>query len=92
MSYCNNELTGADVLVCIAFLIAVACWGYGIYFFGAEAYSVGWQVGPVAMLALWTICALPIIFGGLCLVGLLLFCLGCFCYYGTRLLSDNVKP
>lgn len=60
------------ICVLLVGIITLIAWGYGIYHFGIEAYASGWEIGKVAILALWTICSGPIIAGGLYLVTLLL--------------------
>lgn len=70
-----EEVTKA---ICTLFIgvITLIVWGYGVYRFGVEAYASDWEIGKVAILALWTICSGPIIAGGLYLITLLLCGLG----------------
>ena len=60
----------------IILINTLTLWGYGIYYFGVEAYASDWEIGKVAILALWTICSGPLIAGGLYLITLLLCGLG----------------
>lgn len=55
----------------IKFLIGVLTlypWGFGVYYFGSEAYTSGWEIGQIAILSLWIILAGPLIFVGLVLI------------------------
>lgn len=55
----------------IKFLIGVLTlypWGFGVYYFGIEAYNSGWEIGQIAILSLWIVLAGPLIFGGLVLI------------------------
>lgn len=49
-------------------VITLYLWGFGIYYFGIEAYTSGWENGQTAILDLWIIFAGPLIFGGLVLI------------------------
>lgn len=72
---CTEEVAKA---ICTLFIgiNTLIVWGYGVYHFGVEAYASDWEIGKVAILALWAICSGPLIAGGLSLITLLLCGLG----------------
>lgn len=49
-------------------VITLYLWGFGVYCFGIEAYTSGWEIGQIAILSLWIVLAGPPIFGGLVLI------------------------
>lgn len=57
-------------------VITLIIWGCGVYHFSIEAYASDWEIGKVAILALWTICSGPLIAGGFYAIILLLYGLG----------------
>lgn len=66
----------------IKFLIGVitlCLWGFGVYYFGLEAYTSGGEITQIAILSLWIVLAGPLIFGGLILIFRLLFDLLSLC-------------
>ena len=74
----SNSIEEVAKAICTLFIsiIALIVWVYGVYHFGVEAYASDWEIGKVAILALWTICSGPIIAGGLYVITLLLCGLG----------------
>ena len=81
MNYCTTVFDSIEEVakaICTLFIgiITLIVWGYGVYHFGVEAYASDWEIGKVAILALWTICSGPLIAGGLYVITLLLCGLG----------------
>lgn len=74
----TDSITEVAKAICtlLVGIITLIAWGYGVYHFGVEAYASDWEIGKVAILALWTICSGPLIAGGLYVITLLLCGLG----------------
>ena len=58
----------ADALKALVVLITGVLWSCGVYYFGMEAYISSWEIGHIAILALWVFAAGPIIAAAVMLV------------------------